>query len=400
MKAYKLLLLPLFASCLASFNAFSQDIDLDFDSIVPAKTKPSDLKFLLCGEAFTGFSIMDNKNNKKNDFSFSETEFSPVFLWKLSDKLIYEGEVEFRLNNGSGFAAGEGMKVILEFSNFSYVINDYMMLRAGLFFSSMGIFEDWHHQQVNNKFVSRPLGIGHHGLDSGTDLGLNLRGAFPLRNMKMNYSFDLTNGPKLNFGENDEADAGKLEWENITDNNNNKAIAGRIGLLPFSNSSLEIGGSAQTSLIGDRHSDYENVRTTYFGGDLLYNKDIAAIKGSIVVKSQLSYNYIDRTEYDFVEDSLSKHYSFENEAIAWFTQLSYRPTQAMNKVLRKFEPSVRYSSFDKPEGSKWGKDQTQWAVTLDYWIAWNVVVKLSYEQDMIKNNTTQSRYLVEMAMGF
>jgi hypothetical protein len=284
-----------------------------------------------------------------------------------------------------------------------------MILRAGTFFSTMGVFEDWHHQRITNKMISRPLGIGHGGLESGTDLGFNLRGAFQIGSGKMNYSLDLTSGARLNFGDEAASDAGKLEWEGITDNNLNKAIGGRIGILPFSNSSLELGVSAQTSKIGDNNGNgkaadnpYKDIGYSYIGADVCYNKDVESIKGTIVFRSQYAGQSIDKVDYD-LNDSTT--YSFDNKASAWFAQLSYRPTQAGNKVIRKFEIAGRYCTLDNPKGSKWGSDKTQLGITLDYWIAWNAVVKIAYEQDVNKPDVGSSvnaptRYLLQLAMGF
>ncbi len=57
------------------------------------------------------------------------------------------------------------------------------------------------------------------------------------------------------------------------------------------------------------------------------------------------------------------------------------------------------------KGSKWGADKKQFALALDYWIAWNAVIKFAYEQDYLKNDLgvksiAPTRYLFQVAMGF
>jgi hypothetical protein len=372
------------------------------------KTSPS-IKFLLSGDAYMGMRYTHNPANDAKSLSFTNMGVNPVFLWKLSNKMIFEGEIEFQNRNPhpAGYAVGEGLEVELEYCNIGYIINDYMILRAGTFFSTMGVFEDWHHQRITNRLISRPLGIGHGGLESGTDLGFNLRGAIPLGSAKMNYSIDLTSGPRLHFDEDLEegTHAGQLEWEGITDNNLNKAIGGRIGLLPFSNSSLEIGVSGQISKVGDYKSQYENVKARYYGADLQYNKDIDAIKGTVIVRSQYANQHIGNISYDVPGSTTGQKYTFSNTAKAWFAQLSYRPTELTGKVIRRLEIAGRYSTLDNPIGSKWGSDKTQTSIGLDYWIAWNAVVKLAYEQDInhpdVGSSTkTPTRYLLQLAMGF
>ncbi len=373
------------------------------------KPRSPGMKFLLSGDAYMGLRYSPSLGTTKESFTFTNMGVNPVFLWKFRDNLLFEGEVEFQNRNPhpNGYAVGEGLEVELEYCNIAYIVNDYMIIRAGTFFSTMGVFEDWHHQRITNKMISRPLGIGHGGLESGTDLGFNIRGAIPLGTAKLNYSVDFTSGPRLLLDEDPEegTHAGQLEWEGITDNNLNKAIGARIGILPFSNSSLEIGVSAQHSKLGDYKSAYQNVAANYVGADLCYNKDIDAIKGTIVFRSQYANQKIDNVNYAVPGDTTGNKYTFNNKATAYFGQLSYRPTQTTNKFLRKVELAARYGVLDNPKGSKWGADKKQFALALDYWIAWNAVIKFAYEQDYLKNDLgvksiAPTRYLFQVAMGF
>src|SRR6266542_961475 len=361
MKTLKLIAVTILCFTIGFQYANAQDSAQD-------KPRSPGMKFLLSGDAYMGLRYSPAKGATKESFTFTNMGVNPVFLWKFRDNLLFEGEVEFQNRNPhpNGYAVGEGLEVELEYCNIAYIVNDYMIIRAGTFFSTMGVFEDWHHQRITNKMISRPLGIGHGGLESGTDLGFNIRGAIPLGTARMNYSVDFTSGPRLLLDEDPEegTHAGQLEWVGITDNNLNKAIGGRIGILPFSNSSLVIGVSAQHSKLGDYKSAYQNVAANYIGADLCYNKDTAG-----------------------------------------FGQLSYRPTETTNKFLRKFELATRYGVLNNPIGSKWGADKKQFAITLDYWIAWNAVIKVAYEQDYLKNDLgvksiAPTRYLFQVAMGF
>src|SRR6266540_6976023 len=327
------------------------------------KPRSPGMKFLLSGDAYMGLRYSPSLGTTKESFTFTNMGVNPVFLWKFRDNLLFEGEVEFQNRNPhpNGYAVGEGLEVELEYCNIAYIVNDYLIIRAGTFFSTMGVFEDWHHQRITNKMISRPLGIGLGGLESGTDLGFNIRGAIPLGTAKLNYSVDFTSGPRLLLDEDPEegTHAGQLEWEGITDNNLNKAIGARIGILPFSNSSLEIGVSAQHSKIGDYKSAYQNIAVNYTGADLCYNKDIYAIKGTIVFRSQYANQKIDNVSYAIPGDTTGNKYTFNNKATAYFGQLSYRPTQTTNKFLRKVELAARYGVLDNPKGSKWGADKKQ-----------------------------------------
>ena len=114
------------------------------------QTKPkfSSLKFLITGDAFTGLRLVHDSKNSSNSFTFTTTGFNPVFLWKISDKMIFESEVEFQLRTGTGYAAGEGLEVELEYCNIGYILNKYMILRAGTF------SRQWEYLKIGTTSVS------------------------------------------------------------------------------------------------------------------------------------------------------------------------------------------------------------------------------------------------------
>ena len=394
-------------------------------------------KFVMLGDAFTGFKFTHDPNNSANNrLSMTTTGVNPVFLWTVKDKLIVEGEVEFQLrgNNpsGSGFGVGEGLEVELEYMNLGYIVNDYLTVRIGSFFSSYGTFEDWQHQRITNRMTSRPLGIGHGGLEPGTSLGLNFRGAFAAGSSRLNYSIDVVSAPKLVTGSEVEATdsagafkgtkaaAGQLEYEVIKDGRMSKAIGGRIGFIPFPNSSLELGISAHHGKVGARGSQYEKVAADFLGFDVSYTKDIEDIKGTVLFRGQYDHLAIgDATyNYSFIDNNGNeKTHSItpiDNKSSAYYLQLSYRPSMATNKFLRKWELTGRYSEQNIPNATTWANDpasartyayKSQFGMCLNYWIAWNAVIKFSYEGNQwqnYKNSATKpaQNYFVQMAIGF
>jgi hypothetical protein len=280
--------------------------------------------------------------------------------------------------------------------------------------------------------TSRPIGIGHGGLEPGTSLGMNLRGAFPVGTAKLNYTIDLVQAPTLNSGTGEvgtdsvsalkanQSTAGELGYEVISDVRMSKNIGGRIGFLPISNSSLELGVSAHYGKVGARGSANENVAATFLGFDLSYIKDFDDLKGEFLLRSQYDYLSVgDATyAYSFLDGlgntKTAKLPSFTNKSSAFYVQLSYRPTMAMAKFLKKCEIVGRYSSQQIPTGAKWINDspsartyayKSQVGMTLVYWIGWNANVKVSYESNRwqdYRNSTTNPApsLIVQMAIGF
>jgi len=359
------------------------------------RSSPSgSLKSVITGDVFFGYQYSNDSKNG-NTSTFTKVGYNPVVLYKLSDKLFFEGEVEFQLGGGSGgFAAGEGLEVELEYANLNFVINKYMLLKAGTFFSCFGVFEDWYHQRITNRLTSRPLGIGHHGIEPGTEMGIALNGGIPLGSAKLHYAINLLNGPTLLT---EDEDAGNLEYESIIDNNTNKALAARIGILPVS--WLEFGGWIGTSVVGGaKDPAYKNIGATHSGAYFSFIKDIDALNGTVILRSQYSNLSVDKANY--IDTATGTSYTFDNKSSAYYAQLSYRPTMGINKIIKRLEFVGRYGAVDYPGGAKWGQDASQWAFALDYWLKWNAVIKLSYEQNTpVKGTKPPANYFVQIAFG-
>src|SRR5690349_10551789 len=65
--------------------------------------------------------------------NFGEVNFKPIFLWKLSDRLFVESEVE--IETGDGFP-----DVGLEYVNMCYIVNSHLILHGGRFLPQFGMY--------------------------------------------------------------------------------------------------------------------------------------------------------------------------------------------------------------------------------------------------------------------
>lgn len=355
---------------------------------------PGNTKFLLTGAGWFGFSANHKEDVK---FNFNSYGFSPVFLWKISDKLFFESEVE--INNG---------EFELEFAKLSYSLNEYMTIGAGRMLSPFGAYgERWEPTFVErfpNEHIraDEPYLPGGTHLDWGAIMGVDVRGGIPLGNAKMNYSLFISNGPSL-ISDGDEA--GMIDYENLDDNNSNKEIGGRIGLLPISNSSLEIGISAKHGKAGNvTDVTYKNIGATAFAFDWNYVKAISSIKSIIGIRGQ--YNTVNVDKANYLDDSGSP-YTFDNTMKNYYAQFSFRPALADNKCLKNFELLYRYNSLTAPKDAKWGpKDAageggsvTRSDIGLAYWLSWKTGVRMAYEITTMPDKTKNKEFLVRFVMG-
>lgn len=334
--------------------------------------KPSKTQFMVRGYGHTGLNYMSNGDEKES--SYVGSAFNPIFLFKHSDKLMFEAELEFELESNE-------LKIALEYADVMYVLNKNMTVRAGKFLLPFGTFMERFHPAWINRLPTRPLGFGHDGIAPASGIGVELRGAFGLGGPSLNYAIYSTNGPRLKDGSIEPEEAGMLMFQNYEDNNSNKAFGGRLGLLPFSDSSTELGISAySTNGAGANDSEYENVGAFLYAIDFAFVKQVTPLSGFIDIKAQYNSSNVDTATFIEVhEDGDEEEYSFDNQSNSFYGQLSYRPTMGESDFMKKLELVGRYSNFNAPEGAEWEEKSTQYAFGLNYWLTWRSLIKISYQ---------------------
>ena len=316
-----------------------------------------------------------------DNINFNMTSFNPILLWRQGDRFLFESELEMEyMNNQFGLNLG--------YANASFIITKGLVVKVGKILIPFGTFGEKFHPSWVNKLASAPLGVGHDGMLPMADIGVEIRGGLQLGKSKMSYSLYCVNGPEIKNGTEEPEEAGMLSFENATDNNNNKAIGSRIGILPLSNSSLEIGISGYYAMPGSAKSpfeedslnkdlNYKNVTALISAVDLSYVKLISPIKGVIDIKGQYNISNVSSAVYFNPEDT--SRYTFTNNCSSYYAQLAYRPAMATNNVLKNFEIVGRYTVYNTPNGSLWFNNQSQIEVGLNYLFSWRTILKASYQ---------------------
>jgi len=333
---------------------------------------PSNTQFMIRGYGHLGFNSISTGDDKVS--SFQGSVFAPIFLFKHSEKLMFEAELEFELE-------GDGLETGLEYANAMYILHTNVTVRAGKFLLPFGTFMERLHPSWINRLPNGPLGYGHDGIAPSSGIGVELRGAFDLGKSKLNYSVYSTNGPRLKDGSVEPDEAGMLSFENFIDNNVGKAFGGRLGFLPFADSSSEVGFSTySTGNTGNQDSEYENVGAFLYALDFSFVKQLTALSGMVDIKAQYNSSDVGNATYtELDENGNPEEYTFDNQSNSFYAQLSYRPTMAGSDFIKKIEIVGRYSNFNAPEGAEWEEQSTQYAFGLNYWLSWRSLIKLSYQ---------------------
>ena len=374
---------------LFSVTAFSQQYNQEnIDSLIQSKAQDQvarSSKFLISG--YTNITAQFSKEES----SFSNISLVPILLWKPHEKILVEAELETELE-------GSETNIELGYADVSFFLNKYLTVRTGKFISPFGIFQDRLHPSWINKLPTFPVGTGEDELGVGptSEIGIDFRSGVPLGSSKMNYSVYVANGAQLITDPAQPEKQGTLIYGNAEAISKKLSVGGRVGFLPLSNSSLEVGFSYRNGNVGDKNSVYKTVGAQMYALDLTYVKQLDFIKGLFDVKAQYNKVNVDNAQYTDPDDPTGATlYTFDNKRNSLFAQAAYRPSMAQNKFLKKTELVFRYAGFNPPEGAKELEEIKQYTYGINYWFTWRTAFKAAYQSQ--KGNNV---FYVQIAVGF
>lgn len=339
-------------------------------------------KFLLAGWAEGTFEA---RNGQVSTFSAS---FNPIFLWELTPKLLFDSRLEIEPSGG-------GTDVNLVNAQISYLLNDYIALGVGEFFSPSNVFVERFEPQWINKLPDRPLAI-YHGLLPNISVGAQARGGFPIGPTRVDYAFYVSNGPVLNTF--DPRRAGTLDFNSYTDNNDNKAVGGRVGFLPVPG--VEVGYGFETSKPGFQETNVSRVQALVQSVDLNVTRDSDLLKGRVNLFAQYAWSHVDHAVYD-PDGSLGfGPLAFTSKQDGGYAELAYRPTKLDNDFLRNLEMIFRWDHLSRDPSGLGDPEETRWTIGLNYWLSPSTVLKAAYEWDLPNGEPNRNALLIQTAMGF
>src|SRR5205814_4338984 len=164
------------------------------------ETFPGSTKFLLAGYGTAGFTARSGED------PFFDAAFNAIFLWKFTDRLFFEGELEFEFED-------QETTTNLEIAQASYLLNDYMTIGVGRFLNPTDYFVERQHMNWVNKLPDKPLAV-YDGLLPESELGGQLRGVIPIGPTKLEYVGFVANAPGLNTAPDDFSELGTLDFDN------------------------------------------------------------------------------------------------------------------------------------------------------------------------------------------
>ncbi|MBI4944878.1 MAG: cytochrome c [Bacteroidetes bacterium] len=405
-------------------------------------------KFLLSGSANLDINIDGRKFNSAG----IAVGFMPVILWKPSKNLFFESHFHIMAGSGtsqsntsssSGSMSGMLMRIgtppptvqhsgmnstpavtsststsstismasiMLAYADLVYFINPYVTLTGGIFLSPFGLYPERLHAPWLNRLPDAPAGMGNEQVLPETELGVQFRGGIPIGKTKLVYATYISNGPFL--VDDTSGNAGKLSFNNLVDNNKNKALGGRIGFFPLPNNrSLEIGFFGQRARVGQDATPHAGVQALLYGSDISFHHYFRFIKGTIDMKGQHCKVSLDKVYYKAnpmevinvpAEDVNLKDstYRFNNVTELYFIMMSYRPT-ASEHFLKNVEYNFRYDYLKEPAFARWNISASRLTMGITYWLESRSAMKLAYQISMPQNifSKNQNMLMLQWVIG-
>lgn len=310
-------------------------------------------------------------DERENAFA---TSFNPVFLFQFQDRVLFEAELEFELEEGV-------TETGLEYAQVDILLADNLTLVGGKFLLPFGVFGERLHPTWINKFPTAPPLYGHHISQFGAepllpvlaDVGVMARGALAHEGHQIALNAYVVQGPAAEVPASGEAP--ELEWPaSSSDNNLNKTVGARLdlSLLPWAELNFSI-------LNGDYDSE----------GIL----DLTAFN----LAGELHLNKLElRGEYLETRQEIETLAGFPTiKRSGWYAQASYR--------WKAWEPVLRWTQvFDtKLGGNQQSRGAWQVGLGLDYWFNPSIALMAGYELNRERGAELKNdRFVIHIAYGF
>ncbi|GIV80373.1 MAG: hypothetical protein KatS3mg050_4767 [Litorilinea sp.] len=374
--------------------------------------------FLLSGYGGAGYRALFTDEGTPNDFS---AIFAPIMLFQISDRFLFEGELEFELEEGV-------TATDLEYAQVDVALTNNLTLVAGKFLLPFNVFSERLHPSWINRLISGPALYGGHGSLAPTDpilpvladVGVQLRGAYDLGDFRtLTAEIFVTQGPTLaEEGHAEEpapagpasktsavagggAEPGDLAFGgDFADNNEDKMVGGRVGfgIAPY----FEINVSGMTGAY-DR------------AGDLRFSALGLHLEGrhkSFTIHGEFMQTWQDRAAEDVHnEGSITPSLPAKTRSQALAATLNEAPSETL--VRRgywvqsgyrwgKWQPLVRWTQFfaSDLDGETAVEAGRQLALGLDYWFEPTLVLKVEYLINDEEHSVDNNRLALQLAFGF
>jgi len=360
----------------------------------PGAYKPGGFHILVTGDADVTFTA------RRHGRSMWEGALSPLFLIQFNDRLLMELAIESDIATNP--LGGEpDRNLTLGHANLSYIVCDRLAVGAGIFHTPFGVHVQHYGPPWINQFPDDPLPFADRSLVSEVALGAFATGAAPVgTDSQINYSMFIGDGSELITDDPDAAgDMMHDRFHNFEYKNRNqgaKSIGGRVGFVPTPG--LEFGASVMGARVNPEH--FRHTTQVLWGLDASYVHDFEQLKGRVRARAEWIWSNTQERTFD-PDGSLGfGPLRFNNNRNGGYWQISYRPTQCGNDILKNAEFGVRYDRLTVSHFAPGGGNENRWTPCVAYWFTPSAVAKVAYEYDRVHGMPADHFLIVQFAIGF
>ncbi len=346
---------------------------------------------VISGYGTVGHAYRPNDGPNRVPSAF-QASVNPLFLFQFQDRILFEAELEFGLEEGI-------TETQLEYAQADIMVSDNLTVVAGKFLLPFGVFGERLHPTWINKMATMPPIFGHHETGFGaapilatpSDVGVMARASFRSGSWQLGLNGYVTNGFAVEEHASEDAHEGGAggggdggeEHEipgiglpgSSSDVTNNKMVGGRIDLSlpPW----VEFNASAFTG----KYDEDDRLDMTGFNLAGEVRRAGFELRGEWVL-----------TQQDFLTD--------EGDV----TRLDRSGFYA--QVARRFgpwEPVIRFTKVFNDRVGDETEENGAWqtALGLDYWVSPSVAVMASYEFNReVGPSLDNDRFNIHFAFGF
>jgi hypothetical protein len=210
--------------------------------------------------------------------TFDQHRFVLKFDGDVNDVIAFRSEVEFE-GGGSGASFLTDNYVAVEYAELHFKFDRAVNLRAGALLMPFGRFNALHDSPLQD-LTDRPFVEQYVVPTTWTEAGVGLYGGFDLGGARLDYDFVVSNG--LDQGFSSTAGGGLRDARSSfrKDNNDQKQVAGRVGLSP----DLEFldGANFGASGLLGRYDNLGRHEVSLFGLDAFLKKGPFEVLGEVV----------------------------------------------------------------------------------------------------------------------
>ncbi|MFQ5536015.1 MAG: hypothetical protein ACE5GJ_01065 [Gemmatimonadota bacterium] len=355
---------------------------------------------VISGYGTTGYSYIPSDGAGTTPGAF-QAGFNPIFLFQFQDRILFEAELEFELEEGVT-ATG------LEYATLDIMATDNLILSTGKFLLPFGVFGERLHPTWINKMATMPPIYGHHGsalaaepvLPILSDVGAMAKVALNSGPFQIGLNGYVTQG----FQAEEHGGAEETHASAVAGNfpiYSNPAGGGEEGEIP----GIGIPGSSEditnNKMVGGRLDialpPWAEVNFSAFTGKYDEHDELTMSAWNVAWEARHS-GFELRGEYLQTTQQFEEHDGgiADLERSGFYTQLSYRGNGP-------WEPVVRFTrvNADEVENEVLNPAAWQTSVGLDYWISPSVAVMASYEFNQEDGPTLDNNRLnIHLAFGF